>query len=112
MFSRFISLPVFLISQAIGLLFVLGLGARAIGVLDTQQEDAVVLSGQQPVEQGRARAADMEHASRARCVSNSDSHKIIEEGSIKRHRRGPEGPISAELGRRGYVALQSPTMTG
>ncbi len=43
-----------------------GLGRRTgpVGVLDAQPEDAAVATGEEPVEQGGARAADMEIAGR------------------------------------------------
>ena len=39
-------------------------GARAVGVLDTQQVFAAVMAGKQPVEERSARAADMQKAGR------------------------------------------------
>ena len=38
--------------------------ARAVGVLDAQQHLAIVGAGEEPIEQGRARAADMKEARR------------------------------------------------
>ena len=43
--------------------------AGLVGVLDAQQEFAAVVAGEQPVEQRRARAADVQEAGRARARS-------------------------------------------
>ena len=44
----------------------------AVGVLDAQQEFAVAVLGEEPVEQRRARAADMQEAGRRRCEAGYD----------------------------------------
>ena len=49
-------------------------GALAIGVLDAQQELAVVVAREQEVEQGGAGAADMQQAGRARGEAGADCH--------------------------------------
>ena len=47
-------------------------GAGAVGVLDAEQELATVMAGEEPVEQGGARAADMEEAGRRRREAGDD----------------------------------------
>ncbi len=47
--------------------------AFAVGVLDTDQELAAGMFGVQPVEQGRARAADMQITGRRGCKTCHDS---------------------------------------
>ncbi len=49
-------------------------GARAVGVLDAQQVLAAVVAGEQPVEQGGARAADMQVAGRRGGEAGNDLH--------------------------------------
>jgi hypothetical protein len=50
----------------------LGCGARAVGVLDAQQEFAADMFGVEPVEQGRAGPADMQIAGRRGCEAADD----------------------------------------
>jgi hypothetical protein len=52
-----------------------GLGrALAVGILDAQPEDAAVMAGEQPVEQGGARPANMEEAGRRGGKAANDGH--------------------------------------
>ena len=50
--------------------------ARAVGVLDAQQELAAVVAGEQPVEQRGARAADMQEAGRRGGEAGDDGHCV------------------------------------
>ena len=49
-------------------------GALPVGILDPQYELAPLLAGEEPVEERRARAADVERARGRRSESNSDGH--------------------------------------
>jgi hypothetical protein len=51
--------------------------ALAIGILDPQHMGAAGMAGEQPVEQCRARAADMEVSCGGGCESNSRFHHGI-----------------------------------
>ena len=54
----------------------LGLARRAlaVGVLEAQQEAALVMARKSPIEQRSAGPADVERAARARCVACYDRH--------------------------------------
>ena len=49
-------------------------GALAVGVLDAQQVAAAMVAGEQPVEQRRPRAADVEITCRRRCEPDNYTH--------------------------------------
>ncbi len=52
----------------------LGRGALAVGVLDAQDERAAMASCVQPAEQGRADAADVQHAGGTGGEAGADGH--------------------------------------
>ena len=54
--------------------------AAHVGVLDPQQALAALLAREQPVEQERARGADVEEAGRRRRHANPDGHRAIVQG--------------------------------
>ena len=49
--------------------------AARVGVLDPQQALAALLPREEPVEEERAHAADVEEAGRARCHADADGHR-------------------------------------
>jgi hypothetical protein len=51
-------------------------GADAVGVFDPQQEAAAMVAGEEPVEQGRARAAQMQEAGRRGREAGHDPHGL------------------------------------
>src|SRR6185295_7067409 len=61
-------------------------GALAVGVLDAQAEDAAVMPGIQPVEQGRAGASDVEEAGRRGGKAGDDSHVIAIQWCLRRRK--------------------------
>jgi hypothetical protein len=46
----------------------------AVGILDTQAEDALVVARVQPIEQGGASTTDVQEAGRGGCKTNDDGH--------------------------------------
>ena len=68
-------------------------GAAPVGILDPQQEPASVVPGEQPIEQRRPRAADVEKSRRRRGEAGDDRHggssevRLIRAGRRRARRR-------------------------
>ena len=62
-------------SDSLDLLDRLGHLAARVGVLDTEQALAAFAAGEQPVEEERAHATDVQEAGRARSHADADRHR-------------------------------------
>src|SRR6185436_8333445 len=72
-----------------------------VGVFDAEDERAAVTAGEEPVEQRRARAADVQVAGGGWSEADARRHPTIltTGGSFRLPAAGPEGPAYAEVGR-------------